>query len=85
MGNNPSQAMAAAAAKQQFNSVLGDTNKASSDVEKKAAEEAARKKAEIEQRNKDSQTAYDQKKQERQASKKKLSDAWAANRKANIK
>ena len=52
MGNNPSQAMAAAAAKSQMNSALGiDGNeKELSAKEKKAAEEAARKKEEIEER-----------------------------------
>ena len=73
--------MAAAAAKNQMNSVLGDAQKGLEKDPK--AEENARKKAEIDQRNKDSQKEYEKKKQERAANKKKLSDAWAANKRAN--
>ena len=47
------------------------------------SEEAKRKKAEIEQRGKDRLVEYEKKKAVHAEKKKKLSDAWAANRKAN--
>jgi hypothetical protein len=81
MGNAASQAAATMAAKKQMNGALGDAKAGMETTPESAA--LAKKKAEIEQRDKDNQKEFEQKKADRAANKKKLSAAWAANKQAN--
>ena len=78
MGNGPSASLGAAAAQHKVKGALKDaqaglTGATSNDP----------KQAELAQRAKDRNADYDQKKKEHAEKKKKLSDQWAANKKAN--
>jgi len=78
MGNNASSALGAAAASNQLKGVLKDAE----DGTKGGNPENERKIQEIQGRNKTNIQDYEQKKAAHAAKKKKLSEAWAANRKA---
>lgn len=78
MGNGPSASLGAAAAQHKVKGAFKDaqaglTGATSNDP----------KQAELAQRAKDRNADYDQKKKEHAEKKKKLSDQWAANKKAN--
>jgi hypothetical protein len=87
MGNNPSSALAQAGAKQQFNEALEGVNdvlglnKKEEDEKKKSLGPASKR--EQDQRRREREAEYAAKQKEREQRKSKLSEQWAANKKAN--